>query len=238
MFMKDSLPQQAYNQLADDYARMIDNKPHNAYYDRPAIKSLIYDLAGKKILDAGCGPGVYTEWLLSEGADVVGVDANEKMIRHAMNRTRNKARYIQANLEEPMPFFSDQEFDGVISALTITYCQNLQRTFSEFARVLKRGGWLVFSTEHPFFSYQYNTLENYYQTQEVRYTWKGFGRPVQMHSYHHSLSTITEALSNNDFLIERMIEPLPTDDFRQADSEGYSKLLTFPLFIFMRAMKK
>ena len=38
------------------------------------------------ILDAGCGPGVYTEWLIEHGADVVALDANENMVRLAKQR--------------------------------------------------------------------------------------------------------------------------------------------------------
>ena len=50
--MKDSLPQEAYNELADSYAAKIDTKPHNAYYDRPAIKTLIKNIQNHHILDA------------------------------------------------------------------------------------------------------------------------------------------------------------------------------------------
>ena len=78
--MKDSLPQEAYDKLADSYAALVDTKPHNAYYDRPAIQSLLVDLKERDILDAGCGTGVYTEWLINRGARVVGVDANEKLL--------------------------------------------------------------------------------------------------------------------------------------------------------------
>ena len=45
--MKDSLPQNAYDKLADSYAALVDTKPHNAYYDRPAIQSLLFDLKEK-----------------------------------------------------------------------------------------------------------------------------------------------------------------------------------------------
>ena len=236
--MKDSLPQEAYDKLADSYAALVDTKPHNAYYDRPAIQSLLVDLKEKDILDAGCGTGVYTEWLINEGARVVGIDANKKMITYAMNRNGNKAKFIRANLEEPLSFFHDSIFDGIISPLTITYCDNLKDTFSEFSRILKKDGWFVFSTEHPFFSYKYNKIKNYYKTKEVSCTWTGFHKPVEMKSYYHSLGTITDALTSNGFIIERVLEPMPIDEFAKFDTEGYNKLLQFPLFIFIRASKR
>ncbi|MCB0202381.1 MAG: methyltransferase domain-containing protein, partial [Anaerolineae bacterium] len=80
------IAQDAYTTLADDYAARIDSKAHNAFYDRPAVISLLPDVAGLHVLDAGCGPGAYAEWLLDHGAQVVAVDANEKMLAHARAR--------------------------------------------------------------------------------------------------------------------------------------------------------
>jgi 2-polyprenyl-3-methyl-5-hydroxy-6-metoxy-1,4-benzoquinol methylase len=77
--VKTPLPQDAYDKIADAYAAITDTKPHNAYYERPATKSLIGDVRNKSILDIGCGPGAYSEWLADNGARVVAVDANEKM---------------------------------------------------------------------------------------------------------------------------------------------------------------
>jgi len=235
--MKDSLPQTAYDELADSYAALIDTKLHNAYYDRPGIQSLLRDLAGKDVLDAGCGTGVYSEWLLDQGARVVGVDANENMLSHARRRVGGRVELFRANLEEPLAFLGDASFDGIISPLTLTYCRNLRPIFAEFRRVLRPGGWLVFSTEHPFFSYRFNGVENYYQTKEVNCVWQGFGKPVVMKSYYHSLGEITGSLSDSGFLIERLIEPLPTQEFRTADPRNYEELSQFPLFIFIRAVR-
>ena len=58
-----------------------------------------------------------------------------------------------------------------------------------------------------------------------------------MKSYYHSLGTITNALTDNGFVIEKIDETLPTEDFEESDSVGYEKLLKFPLFIFIRARK-
>jgi len=53
---------EAYAQLADAYAAMVDTKAHNAYYERPAMLGLMPDVKGKRALDAGCGSGRYAEW--------------------------------------------------------------------------------------------------------------------------------------------------------------------------------
>ena len=61
---------------------------------------------------------------------------------------------------------------------------------------------------------------------------------MQMKSYYHSLGTIIDALTSNGFIIERILEPMPIDEFAKFDTEGYNKLLQFPLFIFIRASKR
>ena len=61
---------QAYEALAERFARISDDNFFNACLERPATLSLLPDVQGKKILDAGCGGGFYAEWLLSRGAIV------------------------------------------------------------------------------------------------------------------------------------------------------------------------
>jgi len=235
--MKPSLPQRAYNSLADAYAAKIDVKAHNAFYERPATLSLIDEVAGKRILDAGCGPGVYTQWLLDRGAQVVAFDANAKMLAYARKRTTDRATFFQANMEEPLSFIDTDSIDGIVSALAITYVRDHKTLFAEFNRVLHSRGWLVISTEHPFFSYGYFKVPNYFKTKKVSSIWKGFGKPVRVPSYHHSLGSICEALSGNGYTIERIIEPKPTGRFRKANQKEYQKLMRFPLFICIRARK-
>jgi hypothetical protein len=50
---------EAYENLAEKYAAIATTKAHNAYYDRPAVLSLLPDVSGMDVLDARCGPGIY-----------------------------------------------------------------------------------------------------------------------------------------------------------------------------------
>jgi len=236
--MKKSISNDAFDKLADAYSAQTETKPHNAYYERPATISLIEEVDGRDILDAGCGAGFYSKWLLDRGARVVAIDASENMLLHARKRTENRAAYYHANLEENLSFLDAESFDGILSALAIGYVRDQNALFAEFSRLLRAGGWFVFSTEHPFFSYRYFKLENYYETQEVSCYWTGFGGQVCMPGYYNSLSTICDALSKNGFVIETMIEPKPTEEFRAADPEKYERLMKFPHFMCLKARKK
>ncbi len=227
-----------YQILAGQYSELAPDKDYNAHYDRPATLSLIDDLNGRKILDAGCGPGIYSEILVNKGADVTGIDVSENMLHYARLRNGDKVKFITANMEEPLDMFANDEFDGIVSALAITYVKDLSLLFSEFNRVLKSGGWLVFSTEHPFFAYKYFKIDNYFEIQAVSCQWNSFNFPVQMNSYFHSLGCLTGSLTNNGFVIEEIVEPLPTDEFKKQDPQGYERRMKFPSFIHFKTRKK
>lgn len=74
--------QETYNQLANDYEHNVDTKSlYNIEYERPAmIKLLPTDLRDKKVLDAGCAAGWYTEQLVNLDADVTATDISPRMV--------------------------------------------------------------------------------------------------------------------------------------------------------------
>jgi SAM-dependent methyltransferase len=228
----------AYEKLAPRYAGFIDTKPHNAYYERPTTLSLLPDVNGLRVFDAGCGPGWYAEWLLDHGAAVVGVDASPKMIAFARERTKDRADLRLADLSKPLDFAADASFDLVLSPLVIHYVEDVAALFAEFSRILKPGGVFVFSTGHPFGDYTYFKSEAYFATEKVSAFWTGFGgERVEVFQFRYPLTTLTEALYRAGFVIERLIEPLPTDDFKRAEPEQYAELMRFPVFICIRARK-
>jgi 2-polyprenyl-3-methyl-5-hydroxy-6-metoxy-1,4-benzoquinol methylase len=69
-----------YDSYAAEYAEHASVAPYNALYDRPATLRLVGDVQGKRVLDAACGPGLYTEELLARQAEVIGCDASPTMI--------------------------------------------------------------------------------------------------------------------------------------------------------------
>ena len=230
--------QQAYDVLAEAYAALVDTKPHNAYYERPATLSLLPDVKGKRVLDAGCGPGVYAEWLVSHGAEVVAFDANKKMVMLAKQRLRKKAQIVQANLEQPLAFLTDGSFDLVVSPLVMDYVKDWAKAFGEFHRVLRAGGHLVFSIEHPQAKYDaHRVSSNYFEVELVEYEWRGFGVAVQVPSYRRPLAEVINPLVRAGFILEQILEPLPTEEFREKAPEDYQELSRRPGFLCIRALK-
>jgi ubiquinone/menaquinone biosynthesis C-methylase UbiE len=230
--------QDAYNDLAEAYAALVDTKPHNAYYERPAMFSLLPNVNGKVALDVGCGPGAYAEWLVAHGAQVVAFDANKKMVRLARQRLGDKAQVLLANLEAPLDFLADASFDLIIAPLVMDYVKDWEPALEEFYRVLKLGGFLVFSMEHPYGKfYIHRETGNYFNVELVEYTWRGFGKPVIVPSYRRPLSGVINPLLKTGFTLDLILEPLPTQEFKLVDPEEYKELTRSPGFMCVRAIK-
>lgn len=228
---------EAYEELAESYAALVDTKPHNALYERPATLSLLPEVRGKRVLDAGCGPGVYAEWLADKGAGVVAFDVSKKMVRLAKERLGAKARVLRADLGQPLDFLGAETFDLVLSALALDYVRDWEAVFAEFYRVLRRGGHLVFSAGHPFADFMIFGEGNYFRTEAVDLEFTGFGRPVRVPSYRRPLGAVIEPLLEAGFVLERLLEPTPTQQFERADPENYEKLSRMPGFLCVRAAK-
>jgi ubiquinone/menaquinone biosynthesis C-methylase UbiE len=235
--MKEKI-KQAYNQLAEKYNKLIDHKPHNAYYDRPNTLGLVGNVTGKKVLDAACGPGKYAEILLQQGAEVTGFDFSPEMVKLAQERNGTQGSFFVHDLSQPLPQLPPESFDVILCALAFHYIKDWQPTLQEFCRLLKAQGKLVISIEHPFFEYNYYKSSQYFATEPVKCTWTGFGKPVEINSYRRSLHDCIVPITNNGFYIDQLIEPKPVAAFEQLDPKHYQELNQFPAFMCLKAVKR
>ena len=242
--MKDKpLGRRNYEAFADRYAEFAATKPHNAYYERPATLSLLPDVAGQRVLDAGCGPGFTAEALLDRGAAVVGVDVTPRMVELARVRVGDRATLVCHDLDAPLDFAADAEFGGVLCPLVLDYIEDWKRLFAEFARVLAPGGWLVFSCGHPSADHRLvqrrcNPDSLYFDTERFALRWGGFGQPKPLVTcYRRPLQAMLNPLAEAGFRLERVLEPTPTEDFRRAAPDDYEQLMREPDFICMRARR-
>ncbi len=122
--MAKPLGRRDYEGFARRYAERASTKPHNAYYERPATLSLLPDVAGRRVLDAGCGPGHYARELLAQGADVVAVDVTPEMVELAHAEVGDRAVVLEADLGQPLAFAADEDFDA---ASLSTACSSRSR---------------------------------------------------------------------------------------------------------------
>jgi SAM-dependent methyltransferase len=223
-----------YDAIAARYAAEIDERPWNALYERPATLALLPAVDGKDVLDAGCGPGWYADWLVRNGASVVAVDRSPNMVAIARERLGVRARVIQGDVSDLRGLLPSATFDLILSALVLHYLADLQATFIEWARLLRPKGTLVFSTHHPV--HQATVLDpGYLHAELIEEEWDWLGK--RMRYYQRPLRDLTEPLAEAGFLIERISEPTPSEALKLKDPEGYDLLCRLPAFLFVRARK-
>jgi SAM-dependent methyltransferase len=228
-----------YDAIAADYAARVETAPYNAHYERPAMLSLLPDLEGARILDAGCGSGWYASQLLERGATVNAVDSSSAMVEHTRRRlsaeiARGRVTVQVADLAGRLPF-DDAVFDGAVSALVLHYMRDWRPAFKEIRRVLRPGGWLQFSTHHPAADAVHFDTRNYFVTEHVVDHWDWVGT-VEL--YRRSLTEIFASIADGGFQVEKVVEPVPTDEFRAVKPDAFIRLMKQPEFIIfvVRAM--
>ena len=113
---------------------------------------LLGDVAGKLVLEYGCGGAQYATALAEAGAEPVGLDLSEQQLRHAQRHVEARGQrvpLVQASAH--MTPFADEVFDVVFcdyGAMTFT---DPYLTVPEAARVLKPGGIFVFCNTSPLY---------------------------------------------------------------------------------------
>jgi SAM-dependent methyltransferase len=112
---------------------------------------LLGDVAGRRVLEVGCGAAQCSRWLVGRGADVVAVDLSTEQLRHARRldaRTGVAVPLLQADAGA-LPFAAES-FELACSAFgAVPFVADSARVMAEVARVLRPGGRWVFSTTHP-----------------------------------------------------------------------------------------
>src|SRR6266705_1616530 len=97
----------------------------------PALRRLLPELRGRKVLDLGCGYGWFCRWAREQGAaEVLGIDLSEKMLARAQADTRDAAVTYQRTDMESLALPSET-FDLVYSSLALHYVENLNRLMSQ-----------------------------------------------------------------------------------------------------------
>jgi ubiquinone/menaquinone biosynthesis C-methylase UbiE len=117
----------------------------------PALRALLPDLHGARVVDLGCGFGWFCRWAREQGArQVLGLDVSEKMLARAQDANPDSAiTYLRADLEQlDLP---DASFDLAYSSLTLHYIEDVAGLLATVYRALVPGGHLTFSIEHPIY---------------------------------------------------------------------------------------
>ncbi len=202
-----------YDDFAEAYSAENERNLFNAYYERPAMLALAGDVAGRRVLDAGCGSGPLFAALRDRGAVVSGFDKSAGMLELARRRLGPDADLRVADLGSPLPF-PGGAFDDVIASLVLHYLEDWMAPLAELRRVLKPGGRLIASVNHPLLGHALvRPGGEYFST----YQWSDDNTTASGQSYvltywHRPLPAMISAFTAAGFKIAAIDEPLPAPD--------------------------
>jgi SAM-dependent methyltransferase len=225
----------AYDRMGLSFQEHAADSAYNAHYDRPAMLAALGHVAGRQVLDAACGPGLYLRELLERGAVVTAFDASPVMVSLAGAQTAGRVRIDQATLGEPLPY-PDNAFDLIVCALAIHYASDRAAAFAEFCRVLRSGGAAVVSTQHPVMDWL-RKGGSYFQTTLETDIWRTPSGDQPVRFWREPLSALCTAATDSGLLIEKIIEPVPAETMRERYPEDYERLSREPGFLILRLLK-
>jgi SAM-dependent methyltransferase len=211
----------------------------------PALRALLPDLGGLRVVDLGCGFGWFCRWAREQGAaEVLGLDVSEKMLARAGTMTSDPAiTYARVDLESltlPPP-----SFDVAHSSLVLHYVENLSALMATVHRALVPGAHLVLSAEHPIFTaperpgWSVGTdgrkiwpVDRYLVEGPRRTDWLGSGVIKQ----HRTIGTYLNLLIDVGFVISHVTEWRPTPDQIVA-LPALAEELERPMFLMVAARR-
>jgi SAM-dependent methyltransferase len=118
---------------------------------READAELLGPVAGRRVLEVGCGAASAGRWLTTQGAQVAAIDLSAGMLRHAVEASARSGVQVPLAQADVLALpFADGAFDIACTAFgAIPFVVDSAAAMREVHRVLRPGGLWVFSATHP-----------------------------------------------------------------------------------------
>jgi SAM-dependent methyltransferase len=219
-------------------ARQRRDNPNDTL-EQPVTLELAGDLAGRRVLDLGCGDAAFGRLVLAQGGSAyLGVEGSRNMATLARRMLEGTHGEVQHCAIEDWQAPADS-FDLAVARLSLHYLADLAPTFVRVHQALAVGGRFVFSVEHPVITscsrgWPAGTLrqdwvvDNYFATGMRETSWMG----GMVRKYHRTVEDYFGALQRAGFVVEQLRESRPQRE-RFADQQTYERRARIPLFLFL-----
>jgi ubiquinone/menaquinone biosynthesis C-methylase UbiE len=236
---------QSWNALSANYQAHTRISTSDVHYGplAPGERELglLGEVAGKRILEVGCGGGQNSIALAKQGAICVGIDPSSAQLAHAQKLAQGHGVDVQflGGVAEDLGVFCEGSFDLVLSSYAFGYVTDLTQAYREAWRVLKPGGLFVFCLSHPWFQAVGWYLAGEPDAPEIKdyAAWPDLeewdwsyedGTSVRMQGYLRTLEQVVNELIETGFVLERLVEQhteaVPrAEDVARAAPKGLSR---------------
>ncbi len=230
---------QAWSEATDYITQKFtdDGDFYRQHVINPALFSLLGDIKGKTVLDAGCGQGYLSRKLAKKGAKVTGLEPADGLISYAIEREKKEKLgiiYIKADLSK----WHDKPnyYDIVVSNMVLMDIPEYKSAIKNCITVAKPKGLFIFSISHPCFD-----VKEGWRVQKSYVEVKNYFNEYKMHNYigysfHHMLSAYINIVVEEGCSIKKMLEPqLPLEIAQQNKYNQRDKHV--PNFLLIQAIK-
>ncbi|MEI8331079.1 MAG: methyltransferase domain-containing protein [Methanomicrobiales archaeon] len=135
--------QHHYDSIADVYDHHYDHHRGRSYHTHISSRLMRPLPSGGRLLDIGCGTGLFVEKFIRNGGTAIGLDISGKMISRACHRCPTSEFILGTGEKIP---FHDSSFEAVASLLAFSYVKDPHAMLTESYRVLKPGGVISICT--------------------------------------------------------------------------------------------
>ena len=214
----DNKVARAWNEYAGQY--YDETGREGDFYDKhliiPSVLKLLGDPAGWRVLDLGCGTGVFSRELARRGAEVFGVDLSQQMVQRAKDIEQEGPLGIHYDICDAagVDAYEDAAYDAVTCNMALMNVERYDVAIGQAYRTLKPGGPFVFSILHPCFWMPDSGWIKDDPNQKAPHPrhWKVdnyFRRKSTDSGFHRTLGDYLDALLTAGFRIENVDEPEP-----------------------------
>lgn len=248
--MTEDSSTRSWDAVAADWVTHADANDYRNHFLIPQTLRLLGDVAGRLVLDLGCGEGGYSRELARRGAQVIGIDGSAHLVEVARVRAREAGldiTFTRLNASA-LERLGDRSFDLVLAAMVLMDVEDYPAAVGEVARVLAPGGILVMSITHPCFSprtaewvrdeagaLRFFAVDRYFDREvwDERMTARFTGPVVRRH---RPLADYFASLLANGLILRDFLEPVPAPE-DLGKSPRFERLARIPYFLFMRWQK-